>query len=154
MSALTKKLSTAKIVGKINVRKLPEDGTIVNLYTVIGMAVGTKSGTSDFGDWTGLVGQFEAVNLETGERFASANLFLPDVAQGLIEAQLANAENHQVQFAFVIGAMADSNSPVGYSYTAQPILSPDAKDPLADLRASVLQLEAPKKATAKKSASK
>ena len=154
MSALTKKLSTAKIVGKINVRKLPEDGTIQNLYTVIGMAVGTKSGTSDFGDWTGLVGQFEATNLETGERFASANLFLPDVAQGLIEAQLANAENHQVQFAFVIGAMADSNSPVGYSYTAQPILPPDAKDPLADLRASVLQLEAPKKAVAKKSAAK
>ena len=154
MSALTKKLSTAKIVGKINVRKLPEDGTIQNLYTVIGMAVGTKSGTSDFGDWTGLVGQFEATNLETGEQFASANLFLPDVAQGLIEAQLANAENHQVQFAFVIGAMADSNSPVGYSYTAQPILPPDAKDPLADLRASVLQLEAPKKAVAKKSAAK
>ena len=150
MSALTKKLSTAKIVGKVNVRKLPEDGTIVNLYTVIGVAVGTKSGTSDFGDWTGLVGQFEAVNLETGEKFASANLFLPDVAQGLIEAQLANAENHQVQFAFVIGAMADSNSPVGYAYTAQPILQPDAKDPLADLRASVLQLEAPKKAAAKK----
>lgn len=152
MSALTKKLSTAKIVGKVNIRKLPEDGTVVNLYTVIGLAVGTKSGTSDFGDWTGLVGQFEAVNLETGERFASANLFLPDVAQGLIEAQLANAENHQVQFAFVIGAMADSNSPVGYSYTAQPILHPDAKDPLADLRASVLQLEAPKKAAAKKTA--
>jgi len=150
MSALTKKLSVAKIYGKINVRKLPEDGSVVNLFNVIGVAVGTKSGTSDFGDWTGLVGQFEATNLETGEKFASANLFLPDVAQGLIEAQLANSENHQVQFAFVIGAKADESSSVGYTYTAQPVLPPDAKDPLADLRASVLALAAPAEKTAKK----
>lgn len=154
MTALTKKLSVAKIVGKVNVRKLPEDGSVLNLFTVIGNAVGTKSGTSDFGDWTGLVGQFEATNLETGEQFASANLFLPDVAQGLIEAQLANSDTHQVQFAFVIGAKADESSSVGYTYTAQPILPPDAKDPLADLRASVLALEAPadkpKKIAAKK----
>jgi hypothetical protein len=151
MSALTKKISTAKIYGKINVRKLPEDGSVLNLYTVIGVAIGTKSGTSDFGDWTSLVGQFEATNMETGERLSSANCFLPDVAQGLVEAQLAQEGTQQVQFAFVIGAKADEGSPVGYSYTAQPVLAPDAKDPLAELRGSVnaLALEAPK-AKAKK----
>ena len=145
MSQLTKKISTAKIYGKVNVRKLPEDGSVVNLYSVIGVAIGTKTGTSDFGDWTALVGQFEAVNLETGAIMASANAFLPDVAQGLVIAQLAQEGTQQVQFAFVIGARADEGSPVGYSYTAQPMLAPDAKDPLADLRATVLQLEAPKK---------
>lgn len=151
MSALTKKISTAKIYGKINVRKLPEDGSVLNLYTVIGVAIGTKSGTSDFGDWTSLTGQFEATNMETGERLSSANCFLPDVAQGLVEAQLAQEGTQQVQFAFVIGAKADEGSPVGYSYTAQPVLAPDAKDPLAELRGSVtaLALEAPK-AKAKK----
>lgn len=151
MSQLTKKISTAKIYGKVNVRKLPEDGTVLNLYSIIGVAIGTKSGTSDFGDWTSLVGQFEATNLETGERFASANAFLPDVAQGLVEAQLAQEGTQQVQFAFIVGAKADEGSPVGYSYTAQPILPPDAKDPLEDLRNSVLALAAPaEKATKKK----
>ena len=151
MSQLTKKISTAKIYGKVNVRKLPEDGTVLNLYSIIGVAIGTKTGTSDYGDWTSLVGQFEATNLETGERMASANAFLPDVAQGLIEAQLTNPDTKQVQFAFVIGARVDEGSPVGYSYTAQPVLAPDAKDPLEDLRSSVLALAAPaKKTTAKK----
>jgi len=146
MSQLTKKISTAKVYGKINVRKLPEDGTVLNLFSIIGVAVGTKSGTSDFGDWTCLVGQFEATNLETGAVVSSANAFLPDVAQGLIEAQLNQEGTSQVQFAFVIGARADEGSPVGYSYTAQPVLAPDAKDPLAELRGSVsaLALEAPK----------
>ena len=151
MSALTKKISTAKIYGKINVRKLPEDGSVLNLYTVIGVAIGVKSGTSDFGDWKALVGQFEATNMETGERLSSANCFLPDVAQGLVEAQLAHEGTQHVEFAFVIGAKADEGSPVGYSYTAQPVLAPDAKDPLAELRGSLsaLVLEAPK-AKAKK----
>jgi len=150
MSQLTKKISTAKIYGKINVRKLPEDGTVLNLFSIIGVAVGTKSGTNDFGDWTCLVGQFEATNLETGAVVSSANAFLPDVAQGLIEAQLNQDGTSQVQFAFVIGARADDASPVGYSYTAQPVLPPDAKDPLADLRTSVLALAAPAEKTAKK----
>ena len=150
MSQLTKKISTAKVYGKVNVRKLPEDGTVLNLFSIIGVAIGTKSGTSDFGDWTCLVGQFEATNLETGAVMASANAFLPDVAQGLIEAQLAQEGTQQVQFAFVIGARVDESSPVGYSYTAQPVLAPDAKDPLADLRSSVLALAAPAEKTAKK----
>ena len=150
MSQLTKKISTAKVYGKVNVRKLPEDGTVLNLFSIIGVAIGTKSGTSDFGDWTCLVGQFEATNLDTGAVMASANAFLPDVAQGLIEAQLAQEGTQQVQFAFVIGAKADEQSPVGYSYTAQPILPPDAKDPLEDLRKSVLAIAAPEKPAKKK----
>lgn len=150
MSQLTKKISTAKIYGKVNVRKLPEDGSVLNLYTIIGMAIGTKSGTSDYGDWTSLVGQFEAVNLETGETMASANAFLPDVAQGLIEAQLTQPDTKQVQFAFIIGARVDDQSPIGYSYTAQPMLPPDAKDPLEDLRKTLLQLAAPEVKKGKK----
>lgn len=149
---LSKKLSTAKIVGKIVARTLPEDGTVKSLYTIIGVAVGVKRGTSDYGDWVALVGQFEAVNLETGERFASANAFLPDVAHGLIEAQLGNSQS--VQFAFTIGARVDDSSSVGYTYTAEPILPPDHKDPLEELRgiafaANAPALEAPKKTKAK-----
>ena len=154
MSQLSKKISTAKVYGKVNIRKLPEFGAVVNLYSIIGVAIGTKTGTSDYGDWTSLVGQFEAVNCETGERFASANAFLPDVAQGLVLAQLAHPDTNQVQFAFMIGAKTDENSPVGYSYTAKPILPPDAKDPLADLRKSVLQLSAPKNEAEKKEVAK
>ena len=144
MSQLSKKLSTAKIYGKIVARTLPEDGSVKPLYTIIGMAQGIKEGTSDYGDWVGLLGQFEAVNRDTGERFASANVFLPDVAQDLIVAQLKGGSQN-VQFAFTIGARVDDTSTVGYTYTAEPILAPDQKDPLEELRQTAfLQLEAPK----------
>lgn len=154
MSQLSKKLSTAKIYGKIVARTLPEDGSVKPLYTIIGVAQGVKEGTSDYGDWVGLLGQFEAVNRDTGERFASANVFLPDVAQDLIVAQLRSGAQN-VQFAFTIGARVDDSSTVGYTYTAEPILAPDQKDPLEELRQSAFAaLPAPEKAEGKKAAKK
>lgn len=141
MTALTKKLSVAKVWGKVKPKDIPETG-VKNLFSVIGVAQGTKTGTSDFGDWTALLGRFEAVNYETGEAFASANLFLPSVAQDMIEAQLSGGATG-VHFAFNIGIQADESSSVGYTYTAEPIMPPDEKDPLAEMRALIAANNAP-----------
>ena len=76
-----KKISTAKVFGPVKLSELIKaPGQRMDLWAVMGMAVGTKEGESDYGNYTALEGTFEATNCKTGEVFRSATCFLPDVA--------------------------------------------------------------------------
>ena len=109
--------------------------TPVELATIFGVATKIKMGEDGKGDvWTALIGQFEGVNLQTGEVFQSGKLFLPSGIQELIEEAIGN--NEGVEFAFKILSVKASN-PIGYSYQAETLTPPKEKDNLSHLRSLV-----------------
>jgi len=125
-----KKLSIARCAGKMTVKRvLSAPDHRLPVLRVVGLAVGVKSGISDLGDWTALIGDFGVTNLETGEEFRGSTLYMPDVAQVPIEVQI-KAGAQSVQFALEIIAKGDDNSPVGFSYAVEQLVEPE-NDPIA-----------------------
>lgn len=134
--AQVKKLSVATVYGAIDLKKIVNSDKPVKVMTAYGMAVGTKSGSSTYGEWTALVGQFKAVHPETGEVSEASQLFLPDVA--LIPIQVALAANNSQAVSFAINVFAQrskNNKPGGspYEYTFEPLLPPAEDDPVKRL---------------------
>jgi hypothetical protein len=90
-----------------------------------------------------LLGQFEAVNVETGELYRSAKLFLPNIAQQLVVAEVKRllAEGGaDVDFAFEIISVPSTKSAVGYEYQVKSLLKPNAADPLEQMRLKIAEL--------------
>lgn len=139
-----KKLSVATVYGKIDVKKLVNaPGERLELFTVLGLAVGQKTGISSYGDWTALLGQFEATNLETGETFSGPSLFLPSVALTSLQVAMMAEGSRGVEFAIkVCAVLSKSNKPgaAAYEYTWEPLIPPDANDPVTRLKARLLAL--------------
>ena len=121
---IEKKLSAKIIVGKrIGKIDAPKD-----LFTVIGIATGTKTGQSNYGEWVGLRGQFEVTRCEDGKVLQAPLMILPDVAM----AQLAG-HVWPAQFAFLVRVVPSLNS-AGFEYELDSIVAPQSHDPLAVLR--------------------
>ena len=146
MSSLIRKISAKSVCGKIEV---PKKAT--RLFSVFGQATKTKSGTTDYGAWTALVGRFEAVNIETGEVFQAPQCFLPEPLNTMIAEALqetdedGNRVNDAIGFSVEVG-VKPSDVPIGYEYTTKENVKADTADPLAALREETAKtLPAPKK---------
>ena len=127
---MIKKISTKTVVGNINAKMLPEDGSTSELYQVIGIASAVQVGESNYGAWECLSGRFRAVNMETGDGVESRSAFLPTIAHNLVAPQIVDGA--QVEFALIVGARRSDSSPAGYEYVAEPIFVSDA-DPMNQL---------------------
>lgn len=119
-----RKLSAKIIVGKrIGQVTEPKD-----LFTVIGIATGTRIGQSNYGEWTGLKGEFEVVRCEDGKVLQAPIMILPDAAMAeFIEPQWP------VQFAFLVRVVPSANS-AGFEYEVIKVVEPGPYDALEDLR--------------------
>ena len=126
-----KKLSTKTVFGNISAKILPEDGSTKELYNVVGIAGSVEVGESNYGAWQCLSGRFRALNLETGEEVEAGKAFLPSLAHDLVASQIVDGA--QVEFALAIGARRSESSPVGYEYTAEPLLELSESDPMNQL---------------------
>jgi hypothetical protein len=146
---LQKKLSVAKVFGKINAAIISKqgDGGKLAIMRVFGSANGIKTGISDFGEWRALTGQFRATNIQTGEVFDSAVCFIPDVALDLVCAQLEGGAK-AVDFAFDISAVLDETVAVGYSYQASPLIQAEEESPISRLESKIAALALPAPAPA------
>lgn len=151
MSTLIRKISAKSVCGKVEKPKKAEP-----LFSVLGIASKTKTGNSDYGPWTALVGQFEATNFATGEVFVAPQCFLPEPLNSMLAESLNETDdegkqvNNSVQFAIEVG-IKPSDVPIGYEYTTKEVVKADTADPLAALRdASAKALPAPKKGNNKK----
>ena len=128
---MIKKISTKTVFGSVNAKMLPEDGSTRELYQVMGIASAIQAGESNYGAWECLSGRFRAVNLETGEEVEAGKAFLPGLAHDLVASQIVDGA--QVEFALIIGSRRSDASPVGYEYTAQPVLELSEADPMNQL---------------------
>ena len=146
-AAQIKKISVKTVFGAISVKELLKaPGEFLEIMDVMGAGVSVASGTSTFGEWQALQGVFEAVNLDTGERFASSSCFLPDVALTPLLVALAAPGARGVEFAIRLGVKYVSDAKPGgsvYEYTFKPLLPPDDNDPVSRIKAKLLALAAP-----------
>lgn len=173
------KISTKTVVGKVPTQDarvpLVENGEVVtkdgepvyktvqrgikqNLMRVFGQCDAMKPITTNFGTSMEFQGQFEATNALTGEVYRSSKLFIPDLVESIIVAQVEAAlaagkeaadaagvpfnGKAGVQFAFDIGADSANNAH-GYQYTITPLVQAAANDPMEALRAQLLGNIAP-----------
>lgn len=154
-----------RVIGKITMRTIKvqpskhanEKGA--SIAKVYGQAFETKEVIDKVrGDvFVALVGNFEAVNEESGEVFRSGVLYLPaGIHDMLTSAVSKKGESEYVQFALDIRAVKASN-PAGYSYEARSLTPASTVDPLDQLRNGIAaRLSAPesKEAEVKKAETK
>lgn len=130
MENLISKISVATVYGPID-KKNPN----ADVMRVAGIATGVKTGVSTYGDWTALIGDFKAVNLETSEVFRAGKCFLPETAMSLVLGALGG-EVSSVQFAFEI-ITVEADTSCGYEYRVKPLVESSESDPLNQLVSSV-----------------
>lgn len=127
----------------------------VPLVRIMGVARNIKAAVGNDGDPVfGLTGQFEGVDIATGEVAQSGVLYLPSGIQELIQEPLeaAIAEGDKtaaVTFALDIFAVSATNK-AGYSFEADNLASPEREDPFAALRAEIKDKSLPKLPAPKK----
>jgi hypothetical protein len=121
--SIVTKISVAKVCGKL---KKPSEKTYI--MQVFGIANGIKEGTSTYGEYQGLVGQFRAINIHTGDMFQGGECYLPNIALNLVLGAL-NDVNKSVEFAFNIGIYPAENA-FGYEYCCDPLMAASESDPL------------------------
>lgn len=114
------------------------------LYLVMGKARDSKTGSTQYGDYTEFFGAFEARRLGDGEVFQSGRVIFPPPTDAVVENMFSAAKNAdptaEVGFAFVIGTEEHRHGDeVKFRYTCEPIpLGDQAKqDPLADIKAAI-----------------
>lgn len=130
MSLKTLKTSPAKHAS--------ESGTPIAV--IFGMASGIKEVVDKVrGDvYHALTGEFEAQNIETGERFRSGVLYLPAGIHEMIEAPVKKLESESDYVAFALQMLAvKSSNPAGYSYQARNLMPSKQVDPLEELRSQL-----------------
>lgn len=135
---LKAKISIKEVCGEIKVNTL-EDGKIYPLMTVYGIVRNLKTGKivrqGPGGDnlsqeYTGLVGEFEAVRASDKEVFRSAKCFLPKNATELIEGSFDVTTKSPLSFGFEISVKYDQKSTTKYVYVIKPLLKPTESSPL------------------------
>lgn len=145
MPTIVKKLTPKDVAGKPIVsiaRELAESET-VELYHTYGKVVSHKIVPSNtMGDSVKFIGQFEAVNIETGEVFVAAQMFIPSVAGDLLEAAIIDPEINSFEFGFTIGIKEDATAVKGYVYTCKSLVAPKNADALSGLRQQCIGHEA------------
>jgi hypothetical protein len=113
-------LPLARLYGKLSKVKYEEDKVNGQVYTAF-------------------IGNFEAINMQSGEVFKSGKMFLPKGISELVENGVKSApEGAQVGFAFEVRSQ-NANNPIGYSYRVLALKSPEATDELKELRDAVLK---------------
>lgn len=166
---LVKKISAKSIIG--NVKALShttfydskgellkgDSPKNIDMFNLIGVAKGFKTGESEHGPWVSFQGVFKATGLipdENGEIdvFRSSVAFLPEPASFMLHQALES--NEEVEMAFVVG-IAPSKTPIGYEYVCKPIFDPKETDAILAIENRMKALAAPKpevkpKATVKK----
>lgn len=121
-----RKLSVKIIVGK----RIDRVEVATPLFTVIGIATGTRTGQSTYGEWVGLRGQFEVTRFEDGKVMRAPIIILPDVALAVITEA---ARHWPLSFALEVGVKPIESDP-GFEHTVKVLDPPVEHDPLAELR--------------------
>jgi hypothetical protein len=146
-ATLLKKISAKTVMGNVKeIAKGMKDGERKELFKLLGVCKGVKTGESAYGEYTEFHGAFFAVNLLTDEEFEGAKAFLIDPWTGMLLTALEG--NESVEFAITVSIIARDDLPMGYEYVGSPMVETRRADPLAALKqaAGLATLPAPAEA--------
>lgn len=129
----TEVTSTRKITPKAIMGGRPTlvNGKKTDLCSIAGVARRCESVNTTFGESIRFIGDFIAVNLQTGEVFRANRAFFPKVVEGELESAVRG--NGNVEFAFKISIIPDADSATGYVYHAEPVQKVRESDQVAAL---------------------
>lgn len=128
---------------------------------ILGRTSGFQVVSGELGESNRFDGEFEAINMLTGEVFRSKNLFIPQLASDLLEGILQGANDKEaekvevdaktkkgmekqlkvkfqknIEFAIDLVAIP-SKSQTGYEWNAQPVIEVKTEDPFKALKGSI-----------------
>lgn len=143
---IVKKITAKIVAGKVSLEKLIDytrangKNSVMPLFGIIGLASDCTAGETQLGPYVKLLGQFKAVNTETGEIFRSGAAILPGSANDLIYGALKGLGEGggSVEFALKVGVQRDETSAVGYVYIVEQIHQEGQTDALAALEARLM----------------
>ena len=151
-----KKITVAAVYGAINKKELFDKGELP-IMRVVGIATGTDAGTSQYGDWEALKGEFKATSTD-GKEYFSGIAFLPGAGHALVAGKLGGDGMLGVEFVFDFVAVADGPndraSATGYTYSVRPVVEQAAESRLGKLINQVKALEDKSKEPAPKAKGK
>ena len=133
------------------VKKLAEGQNKLALCRIYGtvIKVGVQVDRNRGAEYTYFLGQFEGVNVITGDVLQSNKLYLPEGPSSTLETVFLQAANKRgknvaINFAFEIRSVKSDKTNSGYVYETAAILAPEQADQLAQLRATVDKAPKPK----------
>lgn len=136
---------TIKSAGNFTIARIKEvmtaaslaEGASVPIIKVAGEATGAKTGQTDKGEYTKLLGSFIATDLTTGALYQSGQCILPEFVGGTLGAALrgAGSSGGSVRFAFEIGVRRKDTAITGYEYTVTPLMQSQQSDAMKELAA-------------------
>lgn len=139
---------TIKTLGCVPARVtgLPDGEDKLALCRIFGKAVEVGAQEDKFtpGNFVSYFkGNFEGINMQTGETYRSGKLYLPKGISEIVEAAVKTMREKDeatasVSFAFELRSVKASN-PIGYSYEAVALRKPEAEDELAEIRRLVME---------------
>lgn len=106
----------------------------LDLMTLFGVARLARPGSSDYGMYTAFLGEFVAVNMETGEEFGSSKLLVPKILEEQLAGLVGQEGGREVKFAVVIGVRYEPKSQVKYEFTLRPLVETADASVIAELR--------------------
>jgi hypothetical protein len=126
------KITTKTCCGALEVGKLPEDGSEVGILKIAGFASGIKSGSTQYGPWHALVGEFAATNMGTGEIFIAKTALIPGaMGEALIsstEEMLAQNADAKLKFSVMVSVKRSPRDPLlKYEFVVRPVLETEFK---------------------------
>ncbi len=110
-----------------------EEGQSTPLLRIAGQSTGAKTGQTDKGQFTKLLGSFVGTDMTTGEQFQSGQCILPEFIGGTLGSALLAGES--VRFAFEISARRKDNAITGYEFAIKPLIDTKPTDAMAELMA-------------------
>lgn len=137
----------AKItVGSVGFSRLAAKAKTNNAPVLIGDIIGLVTGMKakelpDGSPSIAFEGSFEATNAETGECLQAGVFYFPSALSGLavsIAKALQDEPNVARAFAVRLTAVPAAN-PIGYSYTGENLAPLESADPLAGVKARLLE---------------
>lgn len=152
MKQISRRLSIGDmgIDGKAIVADMTKDGDTVVVARIYGRASGYDARPSKLDPTRSDIrfkGEFEGVNMLTGEVFAASGCYLPGAAEDNLRSTVdALQDGEAALFGVEIALKKSAKSPVGYVYGVAVPKQPEAADPLSAIRAEMGGLPAPTKA--------
>jgi len=120
------KISVKTVVGNkktINDAISEYNGASVPIMRVVGQVNGIERGSSSYGEWLALKGNFQATNIITGDVFMAGSAFLDSTYASNIEVELNKEEVSVVEIAVDVNAASSDTSQSGYIYSIRPLLN-------------------------------
>lgn len=134
---MIRKISIATVIGKPT---QDQAAAKTKLMRVVGYAKSSFKVQSPYGDAHGIMGEFVATNLITGEQTESTKMFLPDIAQEPLLQALDGESAESIAFGFDIGVEpATKDAKEKYIYYCEPLIERSVESPIKRLMDQVAE---------------